>query len=47
MPLDPAAENTDRWAVDNGYTSITPLRLDLTNEKELIRLLNLKPVVQH
>jgi 5'-nucleotidase len=47
MPLDPAAENTDRWAVDNGFTSITPLRLDLTNEKELIRLLNEKPVVQH
>ena len=25
-------EGTDRWAVDHGYTAITPLRLDLTDE---------------
>jgi 5'-nucleotidase len=47
MPLDPAKEGTDRWAVDNGYTSITPLRLDLTNEKELTRLMNQQPVENH
>lgn len=34
-PLEAAEEGTDRWAVDNGYVSITPLRLDLTNEEEL------------
>ena len=34
-PLEPAEENTDRWAVENNYVSITPLRLDLTNEEEL------------
>ena len=34
-PLEPAEEGTDRWAVENGYVSITPLRLDLTNEEEL------------
>lgn len=34
-PLEPAEEGTDRWAVDNGYVSVTPLRLDLTNEQEL------------
>ena len=34
-PLEPAEENTDRWAVENNYVSITPLRLDLTNEQEL------------
>lgn len=34
-PLDPAEEGTDRWAVENGYVSVTPLRLDLTNDKEL------------
>lgn len=34
-PLAPADENTDRWAVENGFVSITPLRLDLTNESEL------------
>jgi 5'-nucleotidase len=33
-PLEPADENTDRWAVEHGYTSITPLRLDLTNERQ-------------
>lgn len=33
--LEPAEENTDRWAVENGYVSITPLRLDLTNEAVL------------
>lgn len=34
-PLEPADEGTDRWAVENGYVSITPLRLDLTNETML------------
>jgi 5'-nucleotidase len=34
-PLDAAEEGTDRWAVEQGYVSITPLRLDLTNEAEL------------
>ena len=38
-PLEPAEEGTDRWAVENGYVSITPLRLDLTNEKKLKELL--------
>lgn len=35
IPLEPAEEGTDRWAVENGYVSITPLRLDLTDETEL------------
>ncbi|WP_276088624.1 5'/3'-nucleotidase SurE [Pedobacter sp. JY14-1] len=34
-PLEPAEEGTDRWAVENNLVSITPLRLDLTNEAEL------------
>jgi 5'-nucleotidase len=34
-PIEATEEGTDRWAVENGYVSITPLRLDLTNEKEL------------
>ena len=37
-PLEPAEENTDRWAVENNYVSITPLRLDLTNEEELKKI---------
>lgn len=42
VPLEPADEGTDRWAVENGYVSITPLRLDLTNEAELERALHQK-----
>jgi 5'-nucleotidase len=34
-PLEPAEPGTDRWAVERGYTSMTPLRLDLTHEEEL------------
>jgi 5'-nucleotidase len=29
--------DTDRWAVDNGYVSVTPLSLDLTNYDELAK----------
>jgi 5'-nucleotidase len=32
IPLEPAEKGTDRWAVENDYVSITPLRLDLTDE---------------
>jgi 5'-nucleotidase len=35
MPLEAAEEGTDRWAVENGKVSITPLRLDLTDQAEL------------
>lgn len=38
-PLEPAEEGTDRWAVEQGYVSITPLRLDLTNEAMLEEVL--------
>lgn len=37
-PLEPAEEGTDRWAVENGFVSITPLRLDLTDEAHLKKL---------
>jgi 5'-nucleotidase len=47
IPLEPAEEGTDRWAVENGCVSITPLRLDLTNEVELTRVLQKQPVSQH
>jgi 5'-nucleotidase len=36
-PLEGAAEGTDRWAVEHGWVSITPLRLDLTDEADLAR----------
>ena len=43
-PLEPAEEGTDRWAVENGFTSITPLRLDLTADAELERLKKERPL---
>lgn len=36
-PLEPAEEGTDRWAIDQGLVSITPLRLDLTDTAMLDR----------
>ena len=40
-PLQGAEEGTDRWAVEHNWVSITPLRLDLTAEKDLARALAL------
>lgn len=45
VPLEPADEGTDRWAVENDYVSITPLRLDLTNEQALNKVLHEQPVL--
>ncbi len=44
IPIEETEEGTDRWAVEQGYVSITPLRLDLTNEKELTAALLRHPV---
>lgn len=38
-PLEPADKGTDRWAVENNLVSITPLRLDLTDEAMLAKAL--------
>jgi broad specificity polyphosphatase/5'/3'-nucleotidase SurE len=38
-PLEKAEPDTDRWAIENGWISITPLRLDLTDETALARAL--------
>ena len=35
VPLEPAEEGTDRWAVERNFVSITPLRMDLTDEAAL------------
>jgi 5'-nucleotidase len=43
-PLEGAEEGTDRWAVQNGWVSVTPLRLDLTDEKELAHELQAHPL---
>lgn len=33
--MEAPEEGTDRWAVEHGHLSMTPLRLDLTNERQL------------
>ena len=38
VPLSEPEPGTDRWALERGETSITPLRLDLTDHGELERL---------
>ena len=38
VPLTETEEGTDLWAVERGYVSIMPLRLDLTDDRELINL---------
>ena len=35
--IDETEEGTDRWAVRQGLVSLTPLRLDLTDEEQLAR----------
>jgi 5'/3'-nucleotidase len=39
-PLEGAAKGTDRWAIEHNWVSITPLRLDLTDEADLARALS-------
>ena len=38
VPIERHREGTDLWAVENGYVSLTPLRLDLTNYDELAKV---------
>ncbi len=38
IPLTNPDEESDRWAVEHNYVSLTPLRLDLTDEAWLTRL---------
>ena len=35
IPITGAEEGTDRWAAEQGWVSLTPLRLDLTAEAQL------------
>ena len=35
VPLEPAEADTDRWAVEHDFVSMTPLRLDLTDHAAL------------
>lgn len=42
--LEPKREGTDLWAVEHGFVSLTPLRLDLTHHEELERVSQSVPV---
>src|SRR3954467_9345357 len=37
VPVEGTDEGTDRWAIEQGYVSMTPLRLDLTDDEALER----------
>ena len=43
-PLEPAEEGTDRWAVEQSWISLTPLRLDLTDELVLAACRDQRPL---
>ena len=38
VPLERHKEGTDLWAMEQGFVSLTPLRLDLTDFSELARI---------
>jgi 5'-nucleotidase len=42
IPVEATEEGTDRWAVEQGYVSMTPLRLDLTDHDEHARMQKLE-----
>lgn len=42
VPLEAAEEGTDRGAVEQGYVSMTPLRLDITDHDQLARVQSLE-----
>jgi 5'-nucleotidase len=44
IPITETDEGTDRWALERGYVSITPLRLDLTDEKKLAAMQSKHPL---
>ncbi|HLT06427.1 MAG TPA: 5'/3'-nucleotidase SurE [Cyclobacteriaceae bacterium] len=41
VPIEETEEDTDRWAMENDMVSLTPLRLDLTDDEELERMLSM------
>jgi 5'/3'-nucleotidase len=44
VPITATEEGTDLWAVQRGYVSITPLRLDLTDTAQLVELQRKRPL---
>ena len=46
-PIEQTEEGTDRWTIEQGFVSMTPLRLDLTNESELASAIKRHPLPDH
>lgn len=44
VPLERHREGTDLWAIEQGLVALTPLRLDLTDHKELDRVAHAVPL---
>jgi 5'/3'-nucleotidase len=42
IPIEGTEEGSDRWALENGYVSMTPLRLDLTDHEKLEKVRKLE-----
>ena len=43
-PLEASEEGTDRWALEHDFVSLTPLRLDLTDEAALAQVRARRPL---
>ncbi len=43
-PREEVEEGTDRWAIENGYVALTPLRLDLTEYEALEKANEIEPL---
>jgi 5'-nucleotidase len=43
QPRERVEENTDRWAIEQGYVSLTPLRLNLTDDERLAQARKVAP----
>jgi 5'-nucleotidase len=43
-PIEEMEEDTDRWAVENGLVSLTPLRVDITDEALLRQAESTRPL---
>ncbi len=43
-PIEHPEEGTDRWAVEHGFVSMTPLRIDLTDDASLAAAQDRRPV---
>jgi 5'-nucleotidase len=42
VPVDATEEGSDRWAIEQGHVSMTPLTLDLTDHGALERVRKLE-----